>query len=158
MKKNQQLKKRKKILYELMCCKEYEPMRARDLAVLLQIPSGKREELHKILDLLLAEGKITISKRGKYEAVRNPEKKQERSYEKREKELKEKVIRAIKRDIAIQALLSATPEASALWKYREKRRNRIFLFLRIRSAGRFMEILCRSRCRERKKKAAVARE
>lgn len=97
MKKNQQLKKRKKILYELMCCKEYEPMRARDLAVLLQIPSGKREELHKILDLLLAEGKITISKRGKYEAVRNPEKKQERSYEKREKELKEKGYKGYKK-------------------------------------------------------------
>ena len=97
MKKNQQLKKRKKILYELMCCKEYEPMRARDLAVLLQIPSGKREELHKILDLLLAEGKITISKRGKYEAVRNPEKKQERSHEKREKELKEKGYKGYKK-------------------------------------------------------------
>lgn len=63
MKKNQQLKKRKKILYELMCCKEYEPMRARDLAVLLQIPSGKREELHKVLDILLKEGKVTIDRK-----------------------------------------------------------------------------------------------
>ena len=59
MKKNQQLKKRKKILYELMCCKEYEPMRARYQDT-LQIPSGKREELRKILDLLLAEGKIAV--------------------------------------------------------------------------------------------------
>lgn len=71
MKKNQQIKKRKKVVYEIMCCKEYQPMRAKDLAVLLQIRAGKREELHKILDMLLEEGKISINKRGKYEAVRN---------------------------------------------------------------------------------------
>ena len=88
MKKNQQLKKRKKFLYELMCCKEYEPMRARDLAVLLQIPSGKREELHKVLDILLKEGKVTISKRGKYEAVRKPEKDRRKQTEKQEKKEK----------------------------------------------------------------------
>lgn len=58
------------MLYDVMCCKEYQPMRARDLAVLLQVPSGKREELHRILDMLLEEGKITIDKRGKYEAIR----------------------------------------------------------------------------------------
>lgn len=78
LKKNQQMKKRKKMLYELMCCKEYQPMRAKELAILLQIPSGKREELHKILDLLLEEGKISINKRGRYEAVRKIEKKKER--------------------------------------------------------------------------------
>lgn len=85
MKKNQQTKKRKKIIYDIMCCKEYQPMRARDLAMLLQIPSGKRDELHKILDLLLDEGKITINKRGKYEAVRKEEKKKEDKGRKREK-------------------------------------------------------------------------
>ena len=37
-------------------------MRAKELAVLLQIPAGKREELHKILDMLLEEGKISINK------------------------------------------------------------------------------------------------
>ena len=47
MKKNAQVKKRRKMLYEIMCCKEYTPMRAKDLAVLLQIPAGKRDELHK---------------------------------------------------------------------------------------------------------------
>ena len=57
MKKNQQTKKRKKIVYDLICCKEYQPMRAKELAVLLQVPAGKREELHKILDMLLEEGK-----------------------------------------------------------------------------------------------------
>ena len=60
MKKNYNLKKRKKMLYDVMCCKEYTPMRAKDMAVLLQIPAGKREELHKTLDALLEEGKITV--------------------------------------------------------------------------------------------------
>lgn len=75
MKKNQQVKK---IIYEIMCCKEYQPMRAKELAVLLQIPAGKREELHKILDMLLEEGKISINKRGRYEAVRNSTVKKEK--------------------------------------------------------------------------------
>ena len=61
-----------------MCCKEYQPMRAKELAVLLQIPAGKREELHKILDMLLEEGKISINKRGRYEAVRNSTVKKEK--------------------------------------------------------------------------------
>jgi len=78
LKKNQQIKKRKKIVYEIMCCKEYQPMRAKELAVLLQIPAGKREELHKILDMLLEEGKISINKRGRYEAVRNSTVKKEK--------------------------------------------------------------------------------
>lgn len=86
MKKNQQVKKRKKIIYEIMCCKEYQPMRAKELAVLLQIPAGKREELHKILDMLLEEGKISINKRGRYEAVRN-------STVKKEKETGKKQVR-----------------------------------------------------------------
>jgi ribonuclease R len=77
LKKNQQIKKRKKIVYEIMCCKEYQPMRAKELAVLLQIPAGKREELHKILDMLLEEGKISINKRGRYEAVRSSAAKKE---------------------------------------------------------------------------------
>ena len=69
-----------------MCCKEYQPMRAKELAVLLQIPAGKREELHKILDMLLEEGKISINKRGRYEAVRN-------STVKKEKETGKKQVR-----------------------------------------------------------------
>lgn len=59
-------------------------MRAKELAVLLQIPAGKREELHKILDMLLEEGKISINKRGRYEAVRNSGIKRERETEKKQ--------------------------------------------------------------------------
>ena len=90
MKKNQQTKKRKKIVYDLICCKEYQPMRAKDLAVLLQVPAGKRDELHEILDMLLEEGKITINKRGKYEAVRGSQKEQEKEEKKGKRDKKEK--------------------------------------------------------------------
>ena len=90
MKKNQQTKKRKKIVYDLICCKEYQPMRAKDLAVLLQVPAGKRDELHEILDMLLEEGKITINKRGKYEAVRGSQKEQEKEEKKAKRDKKEK--------------------------------------------------------------------
>lgn len=86
MKKNQQTKKRKKIVYDLICCKEYQPMRAKELAVLLQVPAGKREELHKILDMLLEEGKITINKRGRYEAVRPSLEDQEKGRKDRQKQ------------------------------------------------------------------------
>ena len=90
MKKNQQTKKRKKIVYDLICCKEYQPMRAKDLAVLLQVPAGKREELHEILDMLLEEGKITVNKRGKYEAVKGSKKEQEKEEKKGKRDKKEK--------------------------------------------------------------------
>ena len=90
MKKNQQTKKRKKIVYDLICCKEYQPMRAKDLAVLLQVPAGKRDELHEILDMLLEEGKITVNKRGKYEAVRGSKKEQEKEEKKGKRDKKEK--------------------------------------------------------------------
>ena len=90
MKKNQQTKKRKKIVYDLICCKEYQPMRAKDLAVLLQVPAGKRDELHEILDMLLEEGKITVNKRGKYEAVRGSQKEQEKEEKKGKRDKKEK--------------------------------------------------------------------
>ena len=98
MKKNYNLKKRKKMLYDVMCCKEYTPMRAKDMAVLLQIPAGKREELHKTLDALLEEGKITVNKRGRYEAVREEKRKdakksgkKERIEEERKKKSGEKI-------------------------------------------------------------------
>lgn len=63
------LKNRKKLLLDFVSNKEYRPMRARDIAMLLQIPKGKRTELFEVLDELEAEGKICC-KKGKYEKVR----------------------------------------------------------------------------------------
>lgn len=66
---NKKLKNRKKLLLDFVSNKEYQPMRAKDIAMLLQIPKGKRSELFQVLDELEAEGKI-ICKKGRYEKVR----------------------------------------------------------------------------------------
>lgn len=66
---NKKMKNRKKLLLDFVSNKEYRPMRAKDIAMLLQIPKGKRSELFQVLDELEAEGKI-ICKKGKYEKYR----------------------------------------------------------------------------------------
>ena len=43
-------------------------MRAKDIAMLLQIPKGKRSDLFQVLDILEMEGEI-INRKGKYERV-----------------------------------------------------------------------------------------
>ena len=44
----------------------YVPMKIKEIAILLQIPGEQREELRQVLDALVEEGKISVSKRGKY--------------------------------------------------------------------------------------------
>ncbi|MCI8576872.1 MAG: ribonuclease R [Lachnospiraceae bacterium] len=44
----------------------FVPMKLKELAVFLDIPREQREELKEVLDVLVAEGKIGLSKRGKY--------------------------------------------------------------------------------------------
>lgn len=68
------LKNRKKLILDLISSKEYTPMRAKDIAMLLQIPRGKRNDLFQVLDELEAEGKI-VNHRGKYEKSRHKEEK-----------------------------------------------------------------------------------
>lgn len=58
--------KRKKVVYDLMCDSLYTPMKFKELAMLLQVPKENRDELRKILEALEKEGKIYLSKRGKY--------------------------------------------------------------------------------------------
>ena len=60
------LEQRKQILTELMDDKAYVPMKAKDLAILLNIPKSQREDLMEVLDALVAEGRIGVSKKGKY--------------------------------------------------------------------------------------------
>ncbi|MCC3383696.1 ribonuclease R [Enterocloster citroniae] len=54
------------MLTELMDDKAYVPMKAKELAILLNIPKSQRDELTEVLDALVAEGKIGVSKKGKY--------------------------------------------------------------------------------------------
>lgn len=60
------LEQRKQMLTELMQDKAYVPMKAKELAMLLNIPKTQRGELMEVLDALVAEGKIGVSKKGKY--------------------------------------------------------------------------------------------
>ncbi len=60
------LENRKKMIYEFMCSDLYVPMKIKELAVLLDVPREERLALEEVLNELLAEGKIEVSKRGKY--------------------------------------------------------------------------------------------
>ena len=53
---------RKNTIYALMCDELYVPMKVKEIASLLDIPKTMREELREVLDALLAEGRIEVSK------------------------------------------------------------------------------------------------
>ena len=54
------------MLVQLVHDKTYVPMKLKELAMLLSVPKEQRDELKEVLDILIAEGKIGISKKGKY--------------------------------------------------------------------------------------------
>ena len=60
------LESRKKMIYEFMCSDLYVPMKIKELAVLMDVPRAEREDLEEVLSELMEEGKIEVSKRGKY--------------------------------------------------------------------------------------------
>ena len=60
------LNDRKAMLTALFEDKAYVPMKAKELAVLLNVPKSQRCELQEVLILLVAEGKAGVSKKGKY--------------------------------------------------------------------------------------------
>ena len=57
---------RKKTIYALMQDKTYVPMKIKELAIILQVAKEDRAELESILDELIKEGRISLTKRGKY--------------------------------------------------------------------------------------------
>lgn len=61
-----QFEKRKKLIYELICDKIYVPMKLKEMAILLSVPKSSRGELEEVLNALIAEGKVEVSKKGKY--------------------------------------------------------------------------------------------
>ena len=64
--KTEQIEKRKKVICDLMEDSFYVPMKEKELAMFLQVNPKEREEFKRILNELLEENKIQISKRGKY--------------------------------------------------------------------------------------------
>lgn len=65
-KKEELLEQRKKMLYSFICDEMYVPMKIKEIAIVLGVKKTEREELAEVLDELVADGKIALSKRGKY--------------------------------------------------------------------------------------------
>ncbi len=63
--------KRKKVINDLIHDKFYVPMKAKEIAMLLNIPKERRPELMEVLDCLVVEGQIGLSKKGKYGRAEN---------------------------------------------------------------------------------------
>lgn len=68
---NEKFIQRKQVIYELINDPAYSPMKAKEIAMLLQIPKENREELNDVLDALVREGKISVSTKGKYGKLEN---------------------------------------------------------------------------------------
>lgn len=62
----QTFEKRKKIIYDFICDDFYVPMKFKELAILLQVPKDQRNELKKVMDALVADGKVSVTQKGKY--------------------------------------------------------------------------------------------
>ncbi|RKJ05172.1 ribonuclease R [bacterium D16-54] len=60
------MRERKEHLLAAMKDPMYVPMKLKELAMLFDVPKEQREELKEVLDVLVAEGRLTLSKRGKY--------------------------------------------------------------------------------------------
>ena len=60
------LEERAKHLEEVIKDPSYVPMKAKEIGVLLGIPKSQRGELEEVLGYLVSEGRIGISKKGKY--------------------------------------------------------------------------------------------
>ena len=63
---DKQFEKRKKLICELMDDALYVPMKEKELAVFLQVSAEERDEFRAVLQALLAEGRIEVTKRGRY--------------------------------------------------------------------------------------------
>ena len=63
---DQTFDKRKKVILDFISDDLYVPMKIKEIAIVLQIPREQRDELKEVLDALVEEGKISLSKRGKY--------------------------------------------------------------------------------------------
>lgn len=66
--------KRKKVIMDLVSADFYVPMKEKELAVMLQVSKEDRGELNRILNELLAEGKLSLTKKGKFIKAKHSDK------------------------------------------------------------------------------------
>ena len=81
MKKRQVTDKRKKFMMELLGDPLYQPMRIRELGMLLDLSKPERKELYEILEELIEEGLVSVDKKGRYSKI-NGKRKQKAAKEK----------------------------------------------------------------------------
>lgn len=62
----QQFEKRKNLICELVEDERYVPMKEKELAAFMQVSPADREMFREVLKALLAEGKIQLTKQGRY--------------------------------------------------------------------------------------------
>ncbi len=61
-----QFEKRKNLICELVGDEQYVPMKEKELAAFMQVSPADRETFREVLRVLLAEGKIQLTKQGRY--------------------------------------------------------------------------------------------
>lgn len=61
-----QFDKRKNLICELVADEQYVPMKEKELAVFMQVAPADRETFRETLNALLSEGKIQLTKQGRY--------------------------------------------------------------------------------------------
>lgn len=66
-----EFERKKKLIEELINDERYVPMKIKELAILLQVPKERREELADVLASLVEEGRIGLNRRGRYTKVEN---------------------------------------------------------------------------------------
>lgn len=68
MKENTLLEEKMKMLEELFASEEYKPMKFKELAALLQVPRGSKNDLKITLEQLISKGAIIQDAQGRYRA------------------------------------------------------------------------------------------
>lgn len=66
--------KRKKVIMDLVAAEFYVPMKEKELAVMLQVSKEDRGELNRILNELLVEGRLSLTKKGKFIKAKHSDK------------------------------------------------------------------------------------
>ena len=63
---NEKARQRKKLICELVAEDMYVPMKEKELAAFMQVPREEKEEFRRILQALVAEGRLQVSAQGRY--------------------------------------------------------------------------------------------
>lgn len=63
---NELFEQRKRMIYDFICDELYVPMKLKELAILMRVPKRDRAELTRVMDALVEDGKVELTKKGKY--------------------------------------------------------------------------------------------